>query len=150
MANNLIDELNKILTNTLNYQEALSSLAESVSHEPTKDKLVEFARVAEKESKTLMQVISENGGQIESTARQTDQEAISWMPRTSPDPSNMQSVLESLIEAERNKEGAYQKLLSHENISRKMKNALKNHRLEAEANLKHFQSALQAIEKKQD
>jgi len=142
MKNNLIDELNKILTNTLDYQEVLQKLAGSVSHQPTQDKMDEFAKVAEDESKTLIMLISDIGGDVESTERQTDQESISWVSRPLPDPDFMQGVLACLVKAERNKEDDYNTILAHEDIGRETKNLLNKHRKEAETNLKYFQSAL--------
>lgn len=148
MGNNLIDELNKTLTNTLGYREKIQKLANAISHRTTIDKLKEFAKIADKEAERLIQTISELGGDVESTERQTDQETISWVPPKMPDTSNMQCVVEHLIKMERKKEDDYDAILGHEDINRKTKNVLKKHRKQAESNLIYFQTALQTLEKK--
>ena len=148
MRNNIIDELNKLLTNTLGYREVIQELASELSHKTTVDKLNEFSNIAKKESETIIQVISELGGEVESSERQTDQKAVSWASAPLPERMEMQSVVEYLIEIERKKEDDYDKLLAHDEIDRKSKNMLKKHRKQAESNLLYFQTALQTLEKK--
>lgn len=148
MKKTLVDELNKVLTNTLDYNEVLQKLADAITHESTQNKLDEFAGVAIKESKRLMQIISDLGGDVQSTGRLTDQEAVYWVSRPMPDSQNMQSVLACLIEAERNKEDDYATILGNDEIDRETRNRLVRHRREAETNLKYFQSAMQTVEKK--
>jgi len=148
MNKHLIESLNKILTNTLDYKEVLQKLASSISHRTTADKLDEFAKVCDREAKRLIKLIPDIGGQVESTERQTDQEAVAWVSRPLPDTENMQSILACLIEAERNKENDYNTILGHDSIDRETKNLLTKHRKEAESNLTYFQSAMQALETK--
>ncbi|NNE78354.1 MAG: hypothetical protein HKN31_14925, partial [Pricia sp.] len=61
---------------------------------------------------------------------------------------DMQAVLACLIEAERKKEDDYNSILGHPDIPREVKNSLKEHRKEAESNLKYFQSAKETVEHK--
>lgn len=148
MENNLIDELNKVLTNTLDYKEVLHKFGDTVSHQVTQDKLNEFSKVADKESKTLIQLITSSGGDVETTERHTDHESLRWVSRPLPEPKNIEAVLACLIEAERNKEQAYNRVLSHKDITREHKNSLDKHRREAESNLKYFQTAKGALNRK--
>ncbi|WP_373518017.1 hypothetical protein [Pricia sp.] len=143
MEKNIIDGMNQLLTNVLDYKEVLQKLADSISDNPTSEKIKEFAKVADKESKELIQLISDLGGEAETTERQTDQASIGWFSG-SPDTKDMTSVLEYLVEAERNREEEYSTVIQHDKLERPHKNRLIKHRKEAEANLKYFQTALQA------
>lgn len=147
-ANPLVNELNKILTNTLDYKEVLSKLSQSISAEATRDKLREFAEVKEEESQNLMKCIKELGGRIESNERMTDQEAVIWVPRPLPDANDMDAVLTKLIAAEENVRDDYDTLLERDEIEVNQSSMLKKHKQEAEANLKYFESARQSIESK--
>jgi len=147
MRNNIIDELNKLLTNTLGYREVLLKLASEITHHKTVDKLNEFSDIAKKESETIIQVISELGGDVESSERQTDQSAVSWASAPLPRRTEMQLVVEYLIDIERTKEDDYDKLFAHDEIDRKSKNMLNKHQKQAESNLLYFQTARQTLEK---
>ncbi|MBC7000890.1 hypothetical protein [Cytophaga sp. FL35] len=140
MKKNIIDKLNKILINTLDYKEVLGKLASSITHGATGDKLKELAEVADRESKSLVKIISDIGGNVESTERKTDQESIYWVSRPLPNAQDMQEVLPCLIEAERSKEKDYNEVIGHEDIQRETANQLGKHRKEAEATLRYFQT----------
>jgi len=146
MENNIIDVLNKILTNTLGYKQILQKLSDSIAHPPTSDKLNQLEEITEEESEKLMILISDLGGDVESSERLSDQEAINWVPRPLPDPGDTPSVWASLIKAERNKEDDYTSLLNHPDIDRKTKNSLKTHLKKVESNITHFQSILEGLD----
>lgn len=147
-ANPLVDELNKILTNTLDYKEWLAKLSRSVSQEATRDKLREFSEVKKKESQELMPIINELGGRVESNERMTDQASVYWVPRPLPDADDMETVLAKLITTEKNVHDSYSSLLEQDDIDSEHENILKKHQQEAEANLKYFQGAQQSLETK--
>ena len=146
-ANPIIDELNKILLNTLDYQEVLAKLSRSVPHEATRDRLREFVEVKEKESQNLMNSIKQSGGHIDTNERMTDQEAVYWVPRPLPEANDMKAVLAKLIDTEQNVIDAYENLLGQEKIEKEYGDILKKHRQEAEANLEYFQGAEQSLKK---
>ncbi|MBW8201124.1 hypothetical protein [Flagellimonas abyssi] len=146
MENNIIDVLNKILTNTLDYKQVLQKLADSITHPPTTDKLNQLEDIAEKETEKLIRIVSDLGGDVESSERLTDQKAIYWFPRPLPDVGDNASVWASLIKAERNKEVDYKSLLEHQEIDRKTKNVLKSHLKKTESNIRDFQSILYEME----
>ncbi len=136
-----VDDLNKILTNMLNYERVLRKLSNSIKHTATREKLKEFADVKNKEAETLMKVIKDMGGQIETNERVTDQEAIDWVSKPLPDPNDMDAVLAKLIKAEQNIIKDYNDLFSQEEIEQDHQNMLEKHKQEAEANLDYFQNA---------
>lgn len=144
-ANSLIDELNKILTNTLDYKEFLVELSKSVSHEETKKKLEEFAEVKQDESQNLMKVIKSSGGQIETNERMTDQNSLYWVSRTPPDPNDTKAVLTQLISAEKNIIEDYDAVLSDDQIDKEFLEIPRKHHEQAEANLKYLQTASESI-----
>ena len=148
MKHNIIEQLNRVLRNTLDYKGVLQKLANSISDKSTRDKLKEFAEVADKESENLIQLIYDLGGKGSSIGQARDQENTGWVPRPLPDPENMQAVLACLIEAERRKEHDYNLIQSHEDMKREDINRLDMHRKEAEANLRYFQSAKASLEHK--
>jgi len=144
----MIDGLNMILTKTLDHREAFRELSETSTHDATADKLDEFAKVAKKESETLIKAISDMGGDVRTTERHTDQQTIGWVPRPLPDPKDLKAVLECLVKGERNKENDYNDLFCREDIERELKNLLSKHRKEAESDLVYFQSALKSLEQR--
>lgn len=146
MEKNIIDVLNKILTNTLDYKQVLKNLTDSITHPTTSDKVNELAEIAEKETKKLIKIISELGGDVDSTERLSDQEAINWFPRPLPNTGDNASVWASLIKAERSKEDDYKSLLAHQEIDRETKNVLKGHLKKTESNIREFQSILHGMQ----
>lgn len=145
MEKNIIDVLNKILTNTLDYKQVLQNLSDSVTHPPTSDKLNQLVEIAEKEIEKLIKIIGELGGDVDSSERLSDQEAINWFPRPLPNTGDNASVWESLIKAERNKEDDYKNLLAHQEIDRETKNTFKGYLKATESNIRDFQSILYGI-----
>ena len=148
MKHNIIEELNRVLRNTLDYKGVLQKLANSISDKSTHDKLKEFAEVADKESENLIQLIYDLGGKGSKMGHDVGQEDLLWVPRPLPDPKNMQAVLACLIQTERHKEQDYNLIQSHEDMKREDINRLYMHRKEAEANLRYFQSAQASLEHK--
>ncbi len=149
-ANTQVDELNKILTNTLDYKSVLLDLSKSISHQATKNKLREFAAVKEKESQKLMELVKASGGQIETNERMTDQEGLYWVPRPLPEPQDMEVILDKLIHAERNAIEDYDSLLDQKKLQIENRDVLKKHKQEAEANLDYFEGVKQALDKKSE
>ncbi len=147
-ANTPVDELNKILTNILDYKSVLLDISKSISHEATKDKLHEFAEVKEKESQNLMELIKASGGQVETNERITDQEALYWVSRPLTETKDMEVLLDTLIHAERNAIEDYDSVLDQKNLQDENREVLKKHKQEAEANLDYFEGTKQALEKK--
>lgn len=147
-ANTPVDELNKILTNTLDYKSVLLDISKSISHEATKNKLREFADIKEKESQNLMKLVKASGGQIETNERMTDQESLYWVRRPLPETKDMEVILDKLIDAERNAIEDYENLLSRENLQVAHRDVLKEHKQEADANLDYFEGVRQALDKK--
>lgn len=145
-ANPIIDELNKILTNTLDYKEVLVKLSRSVSHGATQEKLTEFAEVKQEESQNLMKLVKNLGGQVDTNERMTDQESVCWVKRPIPDGNNMEDVLDTLITAEKNIADEYKNLLSRDEIHQEHLETLKKHHQEAKANLQYFESAQASID----
>ncbi len=144
MEQGIIDELNMILTKTLDHRVAFQQLSETWAHGATAEKLDEFAKVAKDGSERLIKAISDLGGDVETAERRSDQESIGWVPRPLPDPKDLQGLLQCLVEGERNKEGDYNDLFARDDIDRELKNLLSKHRKEAESNLVYFQSALKS------
>lgn len=147
-ANTPVDELNKILTNTLDYKSVLLELSKSISDEATKNKLKEFAEIKEKESQNLMKLVKELGGRIETNERMTDQESVNWVRRPLPEPKDMDAVLDKLIRSERNAIDDYENLLPRKELQSEQVDVIKKHKQEAEANLDYFQGARKALDKK--
>src|SRR5690606_26177252 len=116
MENQLIYEMKKILSKTLDYKMVLQDLAEKLESPEIQGKLQEFAALEKKESKTLIYIIINLGGNLE-LIEQTGQQPIYWATRPLPDVGDLPAILDSLIGAERNKEQDYHKLLAHENLS---------------------------------
>lgn len=147
-ANPLVDEINKILTNTLDYREVLMKLSDTISHEATSEKLREFAEIKQDESQNLIKIINDLGGQVETNERMTDQESIYWIPRKRPETNDMEAILNQLIDAEKNIKEDYNTLLSQDEIEKVDIKNLKKHKKEAEANLNYFQVALRSLQQK--
>lgn len=143
MNKNLIYELNKILTNTLDYREVLLKLAESVSHQATQDKLEEFAKVRKKQSEDLILLISNLGGNVQSTERQTDQPAISWTEKKHPDDKDIKGLLEYLIGAEENSVEDYSDVLKKVDDASDAQEILERHKREGETTLNYLETALE-------
>ena len=125
MENNLIDILNKILTNTLEYKEVLDDLAEEVSERSIQKKLIELAEIKKKQSKVLMKIISAIGGDVQSSERITDQHLVSWMSPPIPHAGNRGEILNFLVKTEQNARQDYQKILNHKDLDDKGKSELK-------------------------
>ncbi len=142
----IIDELNMILTKTLDQKEAFQEVSDRFNEDEIGGKLDQFAKVVKEESERLIKAISDLGGDVETTERQTDHESIAWVSRPLPDSEDSQALLECLIKAERRKEEDYNKLFASEEIDRELKNHLIKHRKETESNLVFFQSALKSLE----
>ncbi|MCK0159170.1 hypothetical protein [Allomuricauda sp. F6463D] len=146
METNKIDVLNKILTNTLEYIQILQNLTDSITHPPTLDKLNQLKVINEEESEKLIKVISGLGGDVQTSERLTDQEAINWISSPILNNGDITSVWEHLIEAERNKEDDYKNVLTHHDIDRETKNTLKPHLKKTESNITDYQSTLHGLE----
>ena len=146
MEKNYIDTLNKLFTNTLVYRELLEKLAQKVSDEATVNKLNEFVGVADQEHNRLMQMISDEGGNVQSSERQTDQSSVCWTPQSKPDTNNMSSVLNCLIAAEKNKLEDYRSIYNSEHGTKASKTILERHKKQAEAQLHYLESAAQTLE----
>ena len=148
MKNSNIAELNIILTNTLEYMEVLQEMAEAITAKHIKERLKDFAEIAKEESQQLTLIISNKGGDVESTDRLTDQQAIGWAPKPLPNPENIQDVLNYLIKIERKKEDDYNHLRSREDIEREDINRLYKHKKKSEEMLRFYQSELLSLENK--
>ncbi len=148
MEQGIIDQLNTILTKTLDHREAFQKFSETATHDATAEKLHEFADVAKEESERLIKAISDIGGDVDATERQTDKAAIGWVPRPLPDLKDLRDLLECLVEGERNKEEYYNRLFASGDITRELKNLLAKHRKVAESNIVYFTSALKSLEQK--
>lgn len=147
-ANTPVDEVNKILTNILDYKSVLLSLSESISQEATKHKLREFADIKESESQNLMDLVKALGGRVQTNERMTDQESLYWVVRPLPETKDMEAVVDKLINAERNAIEDYDSLLDQKKLPEENREVLKKHKQEAEANLDYFKGARQALDKK--
>lgn len=145
-ANSPLEEMNKTLTNLLDYREVLANLSASVEHEATKKKLQEFAEVKKNESQSLMKVIKEMGGHIDGNERMTDQEAVYWVPRPLPEAADLKVALAKLIDTEQNAIKEYKHLMAQDEIETQHHDTFEKFQQEAEANLKYFQSAKQSME----
>ena len=140
-ANPLVDELNKVLTCILDFKQVLTDFSKSASHDATRNKLKELVESREQESESIMGIIKDLGGQVETNERITDQEAVNWVPRPLPDSDNVSSLLDTLIKAEGNAIEAYEKLLKREKMDEGHRETLSKYKMAAEANLKYFESA---------
>ena len=147
MENQLIDELKKILSKTLDYKMLLQDLATKVEHPEIQGKLQEFAAIEKKESKTLIYIIINLGGDLE-LIEQTGPEPIYWAARPLPD--DLPAILDSLIGAERNKEQDYHHILAHEDLDEGLKNRLDIHRKQGEECLRYFQSTKISLENRSE
>ena len=141
MDNKKIDQFNKLLTNTLRYKEMCDDIAEQISHKETASKLEEFANISEKESKGLIKLISAQGGDVQTTPRHTDQDAICWTPHKEPDLKGMSSVIGCLIDVEQKKIADYKNMLTIDKIDDEAKNLFQRHLTQADSNLNYLQVA---------
>ncbi len=148
MENTIIDSLNKILTNTLEYKTVLEKLEELVSHDATKEKLSELAKIREKHAQDLIKMIGDNGGDVESSTRITDNEMISWIQSPVPEKSEMEEIISFLIPIEKNALEAYRELDLKDKISTEEKEILEKHQKEIEVTIKYFETAQQTLEKR--
>lgn len=150
MNDQLIHELKKVLSKTLDYKTVLQNLAMMVVYPEIQVKLEEFANLEKRESKTLTDLISILCEDLEWNEDQIYQEPEFWVSRPLPLPEDLNSILDSLIAAERNKEKDYHELLMHDNLDREHKNRLDMHRRQGEARLRYFQSIKILLENKSD
>ncbi len=144
----LINELKKLMSYTLNYRRILKNLARVNYDNSTRDKLEEFAKVADKESETLRLLLSELDYDIDRNELDNNYKNGSWFSKPLPDSKNMQSVLAYLIEAEGNKAADYKYVLSNIDLKNEYRNQLEKHRLEAKTNIKYLMSAMKMLEHK--
>src|SRR5690606_7203422 len=149
MENQLIYELKKILSKTLDYKMVLQDLAGKLEYPEIQGKLQEFAALEKKESKTLIYIIIKIGGDLE-LIEQTGQQPIYWVTRPLPDPDDLPAILDSLIGAERNKEQDYHNILAHQSLSEEHKNRLDIHRKQGEECLRYFQSTKMSRENRSE
>src|SRR5690606_209833 len=149
MENQLIYEMKKILSKTLDYKMVLQDLAEKLESPEIQGKLQEFAAIEKKESKTLIYIIINLGGDLE-LIEQTGQQPLYWIAKPLPDPGDLPAVLDGLIGGERNKEQDYHKLLAHQNLSEEHKNRLDVHRKQREECLRYFQSTKISLENRSE
>jgi len=148
MKSTTIDNLNKILTNTIEFQEVLKDLAKSVYDETTKEKLKELAAIKKKHSEQLIGLISDLGGDVESTGRMTDQEAVSWVQKPLPAGDEMTEILSLLKTAEEKALNDYNELLAQSELNDEMQQTLEVHVQDVKANLKYFTVAKESLEKR--
>jgi hypothetical protein len=150
MDDQLIHELKKILSKTLDYKTILQNLSMMLVYPEIQRKLQEFATLEKKESETLNDLISILCADLNLIEHQTVQYPTYWVARPLPVPEDLMSVLNSLIGAERNKETDYHALLINESLGREHKNLLDMHRRQGEARLRYFQSIKISLESKSD
>lgn len=150
MDDQLIHELKKILSKTLDYKTILQNLSMMVVYPEIQRKLQEFATLEKKESETLNGLISILCSDLNLIEHQTIEEPRYWVARPLPIPEDLMSVLNSLIGAERNKEHDYHALLVNESLRREHKNLLDMHRRQGEIRLRYFQSTKISLESKSD
>lgn len=145
MDKSTIDDLNIMLTKILDLREVYNELSRT-SHEELSEKLKEFSENLKGESENLIKAISDFGGDVETTERRTDQNALSWVPRPLPEPDDMEEVIACLIEGERNREDELNEKFSGKDAEREIKNLFMKSKKENEANLVYFQSVQQSLE----
>jgi len=112
MAIENIDELNTLLTNTLEYKQFLKEQADSGYDSRSDKKISEFASIKNCQGITLMKLISELGGDVESSARITDQRIISWLPSREPSFNTQVDLIGYCLEAENNAMEQYRDLIT--------------------------------------
>lgn len=145
MEKSTIDDLNSTLTKILDLREVFKELSRT-SHKELAKKLGEFSENAKDESENLTKAISDFGGDVETTERRTDQNALSWVPRPLPDANDLKEVMEFLITGERNREKELGEKFSGKDVDREVKNLFMKHKKENEANLVYFQSVQKSLE----
>lgn len=147
MRKSIIDNLNKVLTNTLEYQEGLKKLANAGYDSETKKKLQEFAKIRKKQIEDLILIISKTGGDIESTERPTDHQVTSWLLKPQPESSEILKLLSFLIEAEKNSLEDYEDLLDDFELQSDSATILRRHQREAETTLHYLETAEETVER---
>ncbi len=145
MEKTLINNLNKILTNTLEYQEVLNVLAKKISAEDMKKKLIQQATVKKKQAEKFIKLISSIGGDVQSTQRITDQESVSWIERPIPETDDLETILTLLIKIEQNARKDYQKTIVQKNIDEKIEKELQIQLQESETNLNYYETAKESL-----
>lgn len=145
MEKSTIDDLNSTLTKILDLREVFKELSRT-SHKELAKKLGEFSENAKDESENLTKAISDFGGDVETTERRTDQNALSWVPRPLPDANDLKEVMEFLITGERNREKELGEKFSGKDVDREVKNLFMKYKKENEANLVYFQSVQKSLE----
>lgn len=142
-----VDALNKILTNTLEYKEFLTKMANSNYDSETCKKLNEFAKVREKQGHGLLKIIANCGGKAQTTERQTDQHSVSWVDRPQQSSEEVLALLKALIRAERRSLQDYEGLLGTYNFDTESELLLKKHRSEADTTLQYLEVAKETVER---
>ena len=148
MENTLVDDLNKLLTNTLEYQEVLKELAEKVSDSATKKKLEELADVKKKQAEDFIKIIPSLGGKVESSERIMDQDSVSWVIRPLPNQKNVEEIFFFLIETEQKARQDYQNILSQNDLEESIKRELEIMFQEADNNIKNLEKEKEYNNKK--
>jgi len=142
MKNSIIDELNRVLTNTYEYKNVLHKVSQLSESPKLQDNLNEQVTVAEKESEELIQLISKLGGDVDSTERQTDQELIGWVTPAPPNNNKYGTLVNYLIEIEKNKRQDYYAILNQKETSDEVKAFLKNNIENIESQLEFYNSII--------
>ncbi|MGB6151608.1 MAG: hypothetical protein WBG48_06415 [Pricia sp.] len=144
MDNSTIENLNIVLTKTLHLKEGFQELSEMTTGELS-DKLKELAKDTNRQSETLMKGISDFGGDVETTERQTDQASINWVSHPLPDANDKRAILECLLNGEKKREDELNTKFSGKDVDREVKNLLMKYKQKNESNLVYFQTALKKL-----
>lgn len=145
MKNSHIDDLNRVLTNTLEYCEVVKELANAGYDSETAKKLEKFAKIRKGQSEDLISIIPKEGGDIESTGRTTDQEVISWLGRPLPVATDMIALLDFLIKAEKKSLEDYKIILDHVLLKSESEKIIKKHKREGETTLHYLETARETV-----
>lgn len=141
MASSVIEQLNRILTNTLIYKGKLKTLSERSYSEETNLKMKDFAKRRTAQANELIQIINELGGQAESTPQHTDAEKISWCAEILPKDGDTMALLKYLISAEKESLNDYRQVMEQIN-NRDIESKLQDHIQQGEVTLKYLKVAL--------
>ncbi|KKL25092.1 hypothetical protein LCGC14_2408800, partial [marine sediment metagenome] len=117
------------------------------SHKELSEKLKEFAENAKSEAENLTKSISDFGGEVETSERHTDQNAISWVSRPLPNADDVDEVVEFLIKGEKRREEELNEKFSGKDTEREVKNLFMKYKEQNESNLVYLQSVKDSLEK---
>jgi hypothetical protein len=144
METSVLDNLNEILTNTLEYKETIQEFSSRVAGTAVETELNKMVEQNKDESEKLILLISDLDGKVMSTERKTDQAMLSWLPNPIPNAQDKASIISLIIAAEQEKIEAYNTMKNFEDFDQNKKANATNAIERCENNIKSLKSGLKS------